>query len=243
MKKPMDNKGLTLIEIIVTLALLGIVISPIMGFFITSQKINNESEREFKSIQLAQKYMEEIKSMDKIDVNKYDYDNFTGTYERTETEDGYAVNIEIKPASENENQDETVIYDAELTIGAIDNSNTVYWNEIPYPGMIINDNVNLAIEDAKIILGENELSTTAIKIKVVFNTSVALNIIKSSRYLELYIENNSVADGWEINVLEGTIPKIFGLNEEAANNILYDITVNVTKDEYSTIVEGTKIFK
>lgn len=242
MKNLFNSKGLTLIEIIVTLALLGIIISPVMGFFIYSQKINNESETEYKSIQLAQKYMEEIKSMDKIDLNIYKDDDLDGTFNRTVNEDNYTVNIELEPVSNNIVSDETIIYDATLKIGGTDsNDEDVYWNDIPYPNIIEDDKLDLAIKQSNIILGGKKLTTTAMKIKVIFNTGATLNIINSSRIVELYVENNN--NNWQINVEEGFIPKIFNTKEEVANNILYDITVNVTKGTRTITVDGTKIFK
>lgn len=99
MKNISNKSGLTLVEIIVTIAVLGIVICPLMSMFITSEKINRESDKEYKSIQQAQRYMEEIKSMSEIDTEKYSYNCEIGIYEMIviQTNNNYGASIKIKP--------------------------------------------------------------------------------------------------------------------------------------------------
>jgi len=103
MKRFTSIDGLTIVEIIMTFAILGIVICPLMSMFILSQKINNESEREYKSILQAQKYMEEIQSMESIDVNNYKYNIESGSYEREilKSDNSYSAEISIRPDSDN----------------------------------------------------------------------------------------------------------------------------------------------
>lgn len=68
MKRIVNNRGLTLVEIIMTLALLGALICPLMNLLVISQKINSEGEKEFMVFQTAQYYMEETRSIDEIDT-------------------------------------------------------------------------------------------------------------------------------------------------------------------------------
>lgn len=245
MRKLFNYDGLTLIEIIVTIALLGIIIIPFMGFFITSQKVNNESEREYKSIQLAQQYIEEIKAADIIDLAIYKDDDGDGTYVRNLPEDGngYKVDIEIKPATNYVSPADTVVYDAVLKIGGTggSNANYIYWNDI-YSTTMNANKFNITIENSKIIIGTNSINTNATKIKVIFNTNAILNIVDSSKVVEMHIENRNNKD-WEVNINNGLVPTIFELKEETASNILYDIIVNVTKNGYTATVNGTKVFK
>lgn len=56
-----DNRGLTLIEILVSLAILGIIAVPISSFFVNTIRINKNSEDKMIANQLAQKYMEQVK--------------------------------------------------------------------------------------------------------------------------------------------------------------------------------------
>ena len=89
--------GLTLVEIIMTIAVAGILIVPLMSMFVFSAKINTESSREFRAVQQAQFYMEEIKAMDVLDDDIYVYNSGTGKYVRfvDETDSDYGVGIVI----------------------------------------------------------------------------------------------------------------------------------------------------
>ena len=57
-----SQRGMTLIEVILSLAILGIIIAPTAAFFANSFKYNNFSQEQMEANQLAQKYMEEYKS-------------------------------------------------------------------------------------------------------------------------------------------------------------------------------------
>lgn len=62
MKKYFDNnRGVTLVEIIVSIALLGIIVTPLASFFVNSIKTNILSEQQAEANQLAQSYMEEYR--------------------------------------------------------------------------------------------------------------------------------------------------------------------------------------
>ena len=95
--KKLNNEGLTVVEIIMTIAILGILIAPLMSMFITSAEINNESSKEFKSAQLAQMYMEEFKAMYELNMELYIFNSESGCYERnvSETDNNYGAEIKI----------------------------------------------------------------------------------------------------------------------------------------------------
>ena len=100
-----NRRGFTIVEIIMSIAVIGIIIAPLMGMFVMSSKINQESSKEFKSFLEAQKYMEEIKAMDSID------DSITGAYEGTviQTEDKLGAQVMIIPKS-------GILYNIEINI-------------------------------------------------------------------------------------------------------------------------------
>ncbi len=93
-----NNNGFTLIEVVLTITIISIAIVPLMSMVVVSAKINNESNKEYKSFLQAQSYMEEIKNMKNLD--SYIFNN--GIYEKavTQTDDAYGVNIKIIPESE-----------------------------------------------------------------------------------------------------------------------------------------------
>ncbi|MBP1927327.1 type II secretory pathway pseudopilin PulG [Sedimentibacter acidaminivorans] len=103
MKRLFGIDGLTIVEIIISLAILGIVICPLMSMFIFSQKLNNESEIEYKSILQAQNYMEEIQAMDTLDTTNYQFNSENDYYKRiiNESVNNYSTEIIIKPDSRN----------------------------------------------------------------------------------------------------------------------------------------------
>jgi prepilin-type N-terminal cleavage/methylation domain-containing protein len=101
MKELFNNKGLTLVEIIMTLAILGVVICPLMNLLVMSQKINSEGEKEYRVIQTAQYFMEEIRAMDEIDTGVFVYNGEEMCYERIVLEvlDDCRAEIKITPGS------------------------------------------------------------------------------------------------------------------------------------------------
>jgi prepilin-type N-terminal cleavage/methylation domain-containing protein len=101
MKELFNNKGLTLVEIIMTLAILGVVICPLMNLLVLSQKINSEGEKEYRIIQTAQYFMEEIRAMDEIDTGVFIYNGEEMCYERIVLDvlDDYSAEIKITPGS------------------------------------------------------------------------------------------------------------------------------------------------
>lgn len=94
------NSGITLVEIIVTVGVAGILIVPLMSMFVFASGINSRSNEEFQAVMLAQAYMEEIKAMDELDREKYTLNNETGKYEMfvPETENNFGVEAVIQQA-------------------------------------------------------------------------------------------------------------------------------------------------
>lgn len=101
MTKLFNNKGLTLVEIIMTLAILGVVICPLMNLLVLSQKITGVGENDYRAIQIAQYYMEETRSMDEIDMGVFFYNGEEMCYERivADVMDNCCAKIKIIPGS------------------------------------------------------------------------------------------------------------------------------------------------
>jgi prepilin-type N-terminal cleavage/methylation domain-containing protein len=59
----MNKKGYTLVELIITLAVIGIMVVPIFNTFLQSNRINVMSKREIAGAYVAQNVMEELKTM------------------------------------------------------------------------------------------------------------------------------------------------------------------------------------
>jgi prepilin-type N-terminal cleavage/methylation domain-containing protein len=64
----MNKKGYTLVELIITLAVIGIMVVPIFNTFTQSNRINIISKREVAGAYVAQNVMEELKAMSATDL-------------------------------------------------------------------------------------------------------------------------------------------------------------------------------
>jgi len=67
-----NKKGYTLIELIITLAVVGIMIVPIFDAFLESNRVNLMSRRQISAAYLAQNELEDIKGMTRAQFNKFD---------------------------------------------------------------------------------------------------------------------------------------------------------------------------
>jgi len=221
MRKLLNNKGLTLVEIIITLAILGIVISPLMAMFITSQKINKESEEEYYSIQLAQKYMEEIKGKDTLD-SSYTDDDGDDIFERS------VENVYGK-------------YDLDITISPTAGIGGTPVDE--YEAVIFQDTVTV-IADTVISVTNN----TYENIKIVLNAdNLKITVANElGKLIKIYIYS---AEGKDydsvVNVAKGMVNVIKNQAIEAKPaNLLYNISIAVTKDgEEINTIRGTTVLK
>jgi prepilin-type N-terminal cleavage/methylation domain-containing protein len=260
LKKLLNKKGFTIVEIIVTLAVLGIVIGPLMTMFITSQKINNEGSKEYKSIQLAQEYMEEIKEMETFNYTTLGYtkteDSGIVTYTKTvdETSSDYGVNIEIEAESEAASVSESSIdFDSTLTIDSSIAKYTAKDGTVSQFN-ITDGYVTIEINSTGVTINSgSEIIAPLLynKIKVVLSSDAEIDVSNNlDDKVAFYIYNLDDVDEYNctFNVIKGEVQKINNNNsdpaEETADNILYSITIDI-KSGTETInsIKGTTIFK
>lgn len=94
------NKGLTLIEVIISFAVIGLAIAPLMSMFVFAAQVNNESSLQMKSVLTAQKYIEEFKASEELDFDNYLFNSDTGAYEKTVAQTAGEFGAEISIRSE-----------------------------------------------------------------------------------------------------------------------------------------------
>lgn len=87
-----SRKGLTLIEVIISIAILAIIVTPLSSLTMSAVKFNRESDYKQRALALAQKYMELVKSPEFIVVTE-------GAQPDIE-EDGLIVTRTINPMTE-----------------------------------------------------------------------------------------------------------------------------------------------
>jgi len=242
-----NSKGLTLVEIIITLAVLGIVIAPLMSMFVTSQKINTSSEIEYRAIQIAQKYMEDIKGIDTIVYRDYQAATDDGTYTKLSgenkytrlnipNEDNYSADVELTPATSNsESGSVSTDYGNTMSITAVNVNYGV--KTINFTG-----DIDLSISNSGMIIEGEFITGSESTEKITIDLqglnehdNVTMNVEnnKTSAF-QFYIENSSDNFEFNINVTNGVVKKKH-INSSApveplANNILYDVAIKVYKD-------------
>lgn len=242
MRKLFNKNGFTLVEIIVTLAIISIVIGPLMAMLITSQKINNESEKEYRSVQYAQQYLEEIKAMDAINIKDYP--------KTLTTADGYKIDIAVSPSSVAVSVEE-LTYDAIMTINA---ENNIIWKDkysttdtIHMVDGMVDLTIDTDIDESKIFIEESEPKVlTAVaspKINIIIYADTIINILNCDENVEFYVNDDDKYYNWNINVINGIAPIIHSIEKKTALDILYDITISVTKDGITKTTTGTTILK
>lgn len=123
-----NKQGLTLVEIIMTFAVLGVVICPLMTMFVISQNISNYINNEYKSMLLAQKYVEEIESMKEFDIESYKFNCDTGYYEKDilQNDNGFTAKIKIIPDGSILYNIEVDVWDSNGEINKIESSKIFY---------------------------------------------------------------------------------------------------------------------
>lgn len=221
MKDKFNIKGLTLIEIIITLAILGVVVTPLMSMFVTSQKINIESEIKYRAIQLAQKYMEEIKSDNILDVSTGNgYTGTSGHYQKEISNDsGYRLEILIEENS-------VVNVDPLDVVKLPDPAD--YDAVVDVTDAFTFTDINVAKDDAIIRVN---LKTDNGKLKV--------NSTYSNAKLYMFKENSS--NNYTITGSATVIEVQEGMAKP--DNILYYITVNVYDGaRLIETVKGSRVF-
>ncbi|WP_074600871.1 type IV pilus modification PilV family protein [Sediminibacillus halophilus] len=104
-----NESGLTLIEVVVSIAILSIIITTFFAFFAQAAKTNKNADSIVTATYVAERYMEEIYHLS-VSCTGYtecenkladEYGNEEGGGKYTEVADGYEVKIELKPLLEN----------------------------------------------------------------------------------------------------------------------------------------------
>jgi len=217
MKNKFNSNGLTLIEVIITLAILGVVVTPLMSMFITSQKINRESEMKYNAIQLAQEQMEEIKADNTLDVSSGSgYTGADGDYEKSLNDDGYRLDIGINKSEEVELEDVDTV-EVPDTFDQVYNVAVSTTTNITATKNDENIRVNLLTDNGKLMVNNSF-------------TGVKLYLYKTDDDYAYTVSGN----GTVIEVQEGM---------DKLDNILYYITIKVYKDaKLIETVKGSKVF-
>ncbi|MDD3138993.1 MAG: type II secretion system protein [Lachnospiraceae bacterium] len=81
--KKCNNKGFTLVELLVAIAILAIIVGPLLHGFVTATKVNSKAKKQLEENTVAQNVMEELKAAkisDYVSANNFVYDTTLKKY-------------------------------------------------------------------------------------------------------------------------------------------------------------------
>lgn len=243
------NSGLTLIEVLVTLAILGIIIVPLSSFFITSAKINNDSRDKFKATLIAQQLMEDIKLSDSIvegesQYNIENYDvivNISSVSDFTELESSNfydTIDYDIKIQIDKNNENYISIYDKddnELANVCISIEAVIYVE-------MTDSFITVKVFDNDILVIDKDLSNFENEGKVMFEILGDMNFeVKSKNQTEndlvlYFCKSADPTSNYSFSNLGGKIIRYENIlipNKENESSLkgLYKIDIEVKKGE------------
>lgn len=213
------KKGFTLIEVILSIAILSIIIGPILSLTLSTVKINKQSDDKLKAISLGQKHLEEIKSSEyalpanlRLQIN----DN--------KLESGFDIERTITPIETYKFDDTTntiITYDAKVEDDI--SSNIIISSDL---------DIGYVANNLKIKLKESITRGVNVKIKLTGNKRVTVDLNNNSlEVLNVYFTKES--KNYSISTCVGKV-KIF-------TNIPDDVQVSDNKYRlYKIVVEVKK---
>ena len=258
-----NKKGLTLIEIIISIAILSIMIVPILSLTLSSVKTNKKSDEKMQALSLAQKEMEGIKSPKYIIAG---YTQSGNELTKISTEGSYKIIETLLIPSQSQVVDEfNIIKDADADIVVkIDGVNNRVYNNRNGLFENLGDIDNSSIVDVKCddsnldfgLDGVNKLSITTgsnfeINIKIYLTTiNLKMNIINISNNskLKLHFIKQNPTSGFTFNELIGNV-EYYSINPSNLPNSsgpiyrLYEVTVKIEKIGTGEILQELKGYK
>ncbi|WP_026771106.1 type IV pilus modification PilV family protein [Sediminibacillus terrae] len=133
----MEENGMTLIEVVVSIAILSIIITSFFAFFAQAAKTNKNAGSIVTATYVAESYMEEVYQIS-VDCPGYtecknkladEYGDGADNRIFTDTSDGYQVRIELKPLIEDSNIGNVVVkvYESDISQLEAQMETTIDW--------------------------------------------------------------------------------------------------------------------
>lgn len=255
MNRIIKNKdGMTLIEILVTIAIIMVIIIPLSFLIIYSAKNNSKSEIQLNATALSQKYMETVKSWDILDVNYTLTDN-KYIYQYQDNEYKTVVTLTEDENYKNQQQNlENVDY--ALLIKSDDNFiNFISNGVVVLPPIIKSDRLSICFSSNKLKINDLEpvsfsytdMGYTTIGVEI--NQNITIDIRNDSQktiYMDIIRSRENIYS-CKLNILNGNIVKRENVYDtpivKNEDSILYKVEINVYfKEENVLSIEGYKVF-
>lgn len=243
------KKGITLIEAIISVALLSILIVPIGGMVVNSVKTNNNAQIKQNAAYIGQKALEELKVYDNIKLKDFSgnkgfkmldgqiiYKQPDGSYrgDFINSELDKSFNVEVKITK---NSDFTYENDTEMDL-AIDLTNNNFGNIVLGTGkkikLVIGADKRIRIYEDNLSRFEKEMESRNVLINITsgFNVNNFSIDVENKDDKSLYIYKN-IAEGANditINTIAGkVIEKVYNPTDTSAIGDLYAIDIIVKK--------------
>jgi prepilin-type N-terminal cleavage/methylation domain-containing protein len=218
-----NEKGITLLEVIISMAILGIIITPLSNLFVGAIRINALAKDQMEANQYAQEYMERLKGEDPIPMERNqpipDTDYWVIT-RRWEVGD-YGMG--------GTNNDEAISYHAEVDFTHLGTSNGGTL------AILVTDSQISMADAAPIHLFGGSNEPVNVKIKCNNDNNYGINIQNnSSRRVNLHkVYSNTGETNVSVNVLNGVVYVYENIFDETVDigqkNRLYKLQTIITK--------------
>jgi prepilin-type N-terminal cleavage/methylation domain-containing protein len=221
MIKGRKSKGVTLLELLISIALLSIIVTPMFSLAITSAKINNNSGDKIQALALAQKHFEYLKSdycdidvdsddnsfdyeeMDEDDLDSDSFDSDTSSRQKEYTIEGYTLKEIVKSIDKYEVQTSSgsninISDNNNITVEIEYSNNKIYYTIWTESDSSTTLTYNYSTSDDPIELDIQLLNSNKIKfdnsnsLSGLDDDNVFVNIINESNMnIEITLKNNS----------------------------------------------------
>lgn len=128
MKRLRNNKGLTLVELIVSIAILAIIVLPLLTSFVQATKTNVKAKNKLHATEVAQNIMEGLENVSLNDIAlQFNYPSYGAGFDLFDK--GSASVIELKPSGSNYTKVEGEGADLNRTVVVADESSKPVFNQ------------------------------------------------------------------------------------------------------------------
>lgn len=271
MSKNNKKSGLTLIEILISLAILSIILIPISNMVIASVKLNTSGEDKQKAVTIAEQLVEEAKALPQLSSSTIlsnglslsipagKTDEYTGTKDLA---GGYTETVYIKPKDNltvDTGLQNNMTYDTEIYIQGTDSNLQLQFkgDSTLYPVGKDNLSINNSSSGITFMVGSLSQSVTRAtgsngKIRVLFKQGLNITGIFNvkaenslSNPLSIYFENEGTTSiNYALTNNGGQIRKYNNVSQSAQltnKSRAYEIQVVITKN--SKEIYRTKAYK
>lgn len=221
MKKRSKKKGLTLMEVLISLAIMSILIVPTSNLIISSVKMNKDSEDKQKAVTIAQQLVEEIKALQKSDLadkkilsnglqlNKdTDISNPNGFIGTKANIDGdFQADIKIKPKENlevNNGGENRLSYDLELTIDGEDDNLNLGIKGDPTSYNIKKDNLKIQNSDLALKVGRKSVDASRNEVFEELKT-ISFSEAGNRRVSVKFGQNTNLTNEFILNTLNSSL--------------------------------------